>query len=290
MTQSGAAVVPTVIIGIRLATLPGKSGQISERTRMADELAYAQGFAELSAGLLAEREEQPALERVVALAVETIESSDYCSISIRTGKHGVETPASTDEVVLRADGLQYRLGEGPGLDAIWTSGVCLIDDLVVETRWPQWAREVAESGIRSVLSVRIHGPEGDTLASLNLYARRPGAFDETDLAIATIFARHAGLAIYGARQHSNFQAAIQSRQLIGAAQGILMQRFGLNLDQSFELLRRYSQTHNVKLRLLAEHLVQAGRIPTIAADDESPNASEALTESLGLLPSINPPS
>lgn len=245
---------------------------------MADGLAYAEEFADLSTQLLRERHEQPTLDRVVALAVETIESCDYCSISVRTGTQ-VETPATTAELGQQADELQYRLGEGPCLEAIWTSDACLIDDLMAETRWPQWARLVAESGVRSVLSVRIQGPAGDALASLNLYARQPRAFDDTDLALATIFARHAGVAIYGARQHNHLTAAIQSRQLIGAAQGILMQRFGLDLDQSFELLRRYSQTYNVKLRQLAENLVRAGGIPPTA---DGQITSRVLTESFGL--------
>ena len=251
---------------------------------MSDALAYAEEFADLSTQLLRERHEQPTLDRVVALAVETIESSDYCSISVRTGTE-IETPAATAEVGRQADELQYRLGEGPCLEVIWTSDTCLIDDLAAETRWPQWARPVAESGIRSVLSLRIQGPAGDALASLNLYSRRPRAFDDTDLALATIFARHAGVAICGARQQNHLTAAIQSRQLIGAAQGILMQRFGLDLDQSFELLRRYSQTYNVKLRQLAENLVRAGGIPPTL---DGNGASRALGESLGLLVSPQP--
>ena len=245
---------------------------------MADELAYAEEFADLSMQLLQERHEQPTLERVVELAVETIESSDYCSISVRTGSE-VVTPATTAEVGRQADELQYDLGEGPCLETIGGSDICVIDDLLLETRWPQWARSVAESGIRSVLSVRVQGPAGDALASLNLYAQQPRAFDDTDLALATIFARHAGVAIHGAQQQNHLNAAIQSRQLIGAAQGILMQRFGLDLDQAFELLRRYSQTYNVKLRQLAENLVRAGGIP-VAQDGQS--ASRALNESLGL--------
>jgi hypothetical protein len=250
---------------------------------MADELSYAEQFAELSSQLLRERQELPTLDRVVALAVETIESSDYASISVRTGNE-VETPASTDPLAFDADELQYRLAEGPCLEAIWASDACLIDDLTVETRWPRWARLVAESGIRSVLSVRIQAPEGDTLASLNLYARQPRAFDDTDLAIATIFARHAGAAIHGNRHHNHLRAAIQSRQLIGAAQGILMQRYGLDLDQAFELLRRYSQDHNVKLRQLAENLVRTGQIPTTDdVDGDGPaDISRSLSESLGL--------
>ena len=244
---------------------------------MADELAYAEEFADLSTQLLRERHEQPTLDRVVVLAVETIESSDYCSISVRTGSQ-VETPATTDRVGQQADELQYRLGEGPCLEAIWSSDVCLIDDLLTDTRWPQWARLIAETGIRSALSVRIQGPAGDGLASLNLYARQPRAFDDTDLALATIFARHAGVAIHGARQQNHLTAAIQSRQLIGAAQGILMQRFGLDLDQAFELLRRYSQTYNVKLRQLAENLVRAGGIPA----GDGPSAARALSDSFGL--------
>ena len=245
---------------------------------MADGLAYAEEFADLSIQLLQERHEQPTLERVVELAVETIESSDYCSIAVRTGTE-VETPATNADVGRQADELQYGLGEGPCLEAIRSSDACIVDDLLLETRWPQWARSVAASGIRSALSVRVQGPAGDALASLNLYARQPRAFDDTDLALATIFARHAGIAIHGAQQQNHLSAAIQSRQLIGAAQGILMQRFGLDLDQAFELLRRYSQTYNVKLRQLAENLVRAGGIP--AATDDT-GASRALSNSLGL--------
>jgi GAF domain-containing protein len=250
---------------------------------MVDALAYAQQFAELSAQLLHERHERPTLDRVVSLAVETIESSDYGSISIRSGGH-FETPAATDPIVLASDQLQYHLGDGPCLEAIAASESCLINDLTADTRWPRWAQQVAELGIGSVLSVRLQGPEHTALASLNLYARQPRAFDDTDLAIATIFARHAGVAIYGVHQHDHLMAAIQSRQLIGAAQGILMQRFSLTLDQAFELLRRYSQTYNVKLRELAENLVRSGGVPTNLDDAAPADACTALAQSLGLSP------
>lgn len=251
---------------------------------MAAELALAQEFAELSRQLLHEMNEQLTLDRVVTLAVETVESADFCSISVRTGRQ-VKTPAITDSLVRWVDEMQYHLGEGPCLDTLWASDACLVADLRTETRWPQWAQLVAERDIRSLLSVRIQGPEDEPLASLNLYARQPQAFDDTDLTIATIYARHAGVAVYGARQRANLETAIQSRQLIGAAQGILMQRFGLNLDQAFELLRRYSQTNNVKLKKLAENLVCSGSIPaSVSTNPDTAGDAEILREHFGLPP------
>jgi hypothetical protein len=116
------------------------------------------------------------------------------------------------------------------------------------------------------------------VASLNLAADRRQAFDTTDIAIASIFARHAAAALDRARDGDDLRAAVRSRQLIGVAEGILMQRFGLGLDQAFELLRRYSQSHNIKLRVLAERLVETGQLTTAA------DATRSLDAAFGLQP------
>jgi hypothetical protein len=148
------------------------------------------------------------------------------------------------------------------VDVFWTLDTAFIDDLAVDTRWPRWIPQAARLGIGSVLSLRLEAPAGQAHASLNLYAEKPYAFDPTDLAIASIYARHAGTALDVARTQDQMSSAIRSRQIIGVAQGILMQRFGLSLDSSFEVLRRYSQDHNVKLRTIAENLVKACGLPT----------------------------
>ncbi len=225
-----------------------------------ENLRRAEEFARISRELHAEPSPQPTLERIVELAVETIPACQFCGISFRYPDGTIETPACSAEVVGQADVLQYEFGEGPCLDAIWSTDVLVIGDLKAERRWPKWAPGAAELGLTSTLSVRISTPSV-TFGGLNLYSSERDAFDSTDEAVASIFARHAADALANAEELAGLRTALRSRQLIGVAQGILMQRFELGLDQSFEVLRRYSQNENIKLRDLAEQLVRVGRIP-----------------------------
>jgi AmiR/NasT family two-component response regulator len=55
--------------------------------------------------------------------------------------------------------------------------------------------------------------------------------------------------------------ALDSRNLIGQAQGMLMARYGLTPPKAFAVLRRYSQHHNVKLTELCEQLTTTGQLP-----------------------------
>ncbi|QDP97470.1 GAF and ANTAR domain-containing protein [Microlunatus elymi] len=259
---------------------PELESTVTEPAYDSPELKYADEFAQLSEEM-SRSQEQPTLERIVALAVETIEACDYCGITQRKPDGQLSTPASTGPIVIEADRLQYQFDEGPCVAAVWNLDTYLIPDLELETRWPQWAPRAAQLGIRSVLSLRLD-PTGDqhAFAALNLYAIAPDAFDNTDLAIASIFARHAGTALSGARTREELRTAIRSRQVIGVAQGMLMQRFGLTLDQSFEVLRRFSQNHNVKLRTLAEGLVKNGGIHDQGGDPLTVNS--ALERSFGI--------
>jgi GAF domain-containing protein len=226
-----------------------------------EALARASEFARISRELHAEPGTQPTLDRIVQLAVESIPACEHCGVSLRHKDNTVETPASTSDVVEKADALQYEYGEGPCLDAIWSLDLLVIDDLQRETRWPKWSPRAADLGLASALSVRILGATG-TLGGLNLYSTVSHAFDSTDEAVASIFARHAADALDAAEERAGLQTALRSRQVIGVAQGLLMQRFQLSLDQSFEVLRRYSQNQNMKLRELAEQLVLEGGIPS----------------------------
>lgn len=246
---------------------------------MADDAAlrYADEFARLSRALN-QRDSLSTMERIVEAAVESIDACDWCAVTVWHRDGRVETAASTSAEAALADDLQYKLDEGPCLEAIWRLGVFLIENLSDERRWPEWTPQAAQLGIGSVLSVKIDTPGARSEAALNLYSGTPFAFDHTDVALAGIFARHAAAALEGARQQDQLRAAVRSRQVIGVAEGILMQRFGLTLDQSFELLRRYSQTFNVKLRVLAENLVAAGGI----RESTEIGVEAALEQSFGL--------
>jgi len=240
-----------------------------------DSLRLAEDFAELAVQLRAERRERPTLDRVVSLAVQVIDTCDYCGVTLRTPDGALATPACSSQFAAHVAELQHQFGEGPSLEAAWELDTVAVTDLRREARWPSWAPAAAALGIRSVLSLRLE-ISGQLTASLNLFAESVAAFDSTDLGIASIFARHAANAMASAEVESGLRTAAQSRQLIGAAQGILIQRFGLTLDQSFELLRRYSQTYNIKLRDLAQRLVDAGGIAPSATGDPATTLGEAL--------------
>jgi len=240
-----------------------------------NSLQLARDFAELAVQLRSEHREQPTLDRVVALAVQAMDTCDFCGITLRTPDGILTTPACSSPVVAEVAELHHRLGEGPCLEAAWELGTVTVTDLTTESRWPNWAPAAAALGLRSVLSLRLE-INSQLTGSLNLFAKSVDAFNSTDLAIASIFARHAATALASTEIEEGLRAAAHSRQVIGAAQGILMQRFGLSLDQSFELLRRYSQTHNVKLRVLAQRLVEAGGISPSAPADPSATLEHAL--------------
>lgn len=250
-------------------------------------LKYAEDFALLAEQLRGERYEQPTLDRIAALAVQAVDPCDRCGITLREAHRDVITAAASDPIAAKVAELQRVLGEGPCVDAVWELGTLTVNDLESEARWPRWAPAAAELGIRSVLSLGLDITGTQVTASLNLFASQPYAFDSTDLGIASVFARHAAAALATARAEEGLRAAARSRQIIGVAQGMLMQRFGVTLDQSFELLRRYSQTHNVKLRVLAERLADSGGIPASEPGEQAAGLAEVFGlrhEVFGLTP------
>ncbi|SDR95164.1 GAF and ANTAR domain-containing protein [Microlunatus soli] len=241
-------------------------------------LSQADDFAQLAAQLLAEQQEQPTLARIVTSAVQTVDACDYCSISLHDTDGNLTVPASTGPIAEQAMTLHNDLNEGPGLDTTPALGILNIDDVAGDHRWSQWGPTAAGLGVGSMLGIHLETARPTPTATLNLFAEKPHAFDATDLAVAGIFARLAATAINTARHEEGLRAAALSRQTIGIAQGLLMQRFGLTIDQSFELLRRYSADRNIKLRVLAERLADTGGIPTVG------NASDSLEQAFGLRP------
>jgi GAF domain-containing protein len=205
------------------------------------------------------------LARVVDVAVTTIEGCDFAGLFLARGGV-VSTPVCTDQVVEEIDALQRQTGEGPCLDAMAHRLIFYADDLNNDDRWPNFGRQAAEGGLRSVLALPLttNGTEG----AVNLYARYPAAFGVVDRARGVILASLAGIALSTAhlledeeRRIENLHSALSSREIIGQAQGILMERERIAADQAFDVLRRASQHLNVKLREVAQTLVDTGERP-----------------------------
>ena len=226
-----------------------------------DEFDAAQ-FAEIALALHDEPDVAQTLDRMVEYAKQAT-ACDDAGLMLLHGRDRIETAVASHPRVAEADQLQTDCGEGPCVEAIWSHSSFVIEDTATDPRWPTWGPKAAELGLHSILSIRLH-TLNSTLGALNLYGHTVGLFDEDDLDIADIFGRHASVALATARQEDGLREAISARHLIGQAQGMLMERYGLDADQAFALLRRYSQQNNVKLRAVAQRVIVSGRLPNEA--------------------------
>ncbi len=227
-------------------------------------------FSETAGALFSAGSTEATLQRVVDLAVATIEGCDWAGIFVLEGGHPggtVTTVVKTDPLVVKLDGLQHFAGEGPCLDAIGAGTTFYAEDLADEDRWPAYGPLAVEAGARSLLAMRLQST--DLLGALILYARYPRAFGVIDRAKGVILASLAGLAVSFAQAHENEERrlenlaqALGTRGVIGQAQGILMERERVSADQAFDILRQASQHLNLKLRDVAQTLVDTGVSPS----------------------------
>ena len=223
----------------------------------------AETFAEVARALGAERSVHATLTRIVELAVKTVAGCDHAGLSLVEGGR-VHSAATSDSVPKLVDALQHETGEGPCLDAIREHAVFQTDDLLHEARWPKFARRAAEeSGISSILAYRLF-VEADTMGALNLFSKQKSAFDAEDRTVGSIFAAHPAVALSAARQQEQLEQAVETRDVIGQAKGILMARQDVTAEEAFDMLRRGSQRLNVKLRELARQ-VAAGQPPEVGS-------------------------
>lgn len=211
-------------------------------------------IARIVENLAAEPEEAYTLQQVVDQAVDNIPGCHMCSVFVR--RHGtVEVAASSDVAASRIDDLQFGLDEGPCLTVLAEHEIVIVHDTAHERRWPRWATAAGDEGVKSSLSVRMSAT-APYFACLNMYSRDEGGFDEDAVDRAAVYARLASVALGQAREITGLRSALQNRLVIGAAQGILMERYGLSLNRAFEVLRRHSNDSNTKLRDVAQGVLE----------------------------------
>ena len=167
---------------------------------------------------------------------------------------------ASSELIERADDLQYAFDEGPCLSAAEQGGAYLIVNTAKDPRWPRWGPAVAQLGLHSVLSIHLF-TDHRVLGALNLYYEWREDFSDDEVEVARVVAAHASVALAKVRSERDLWRAIDSRHLIGQAQGILMERYKIGPEKSFAVLRRYSQQHNIKLHDVAGTLIRSGRLP-----------------------------
>lgn len=186
-------------------------------------------------------------------ALDTIPRFDYVSISARKGARDLQTLAPTDPIASQVDQLQYSISEGPCYEVTDGQRVLVATDLANDARWPIFGPKAAELGVRAQLAVLMVSDDHQRLA-LNFHAVEAGDFGDS-VELASLFASHAALVMGFTRTVASLDAAVKSRQVIGQAMGILMERYDIDEDRAFSVLVRVSQDSNIKLRVVAQDLV-----------------------------------
>jgi GAF domain-containing protein len=218
----------------------------------------------LARELLAQPSLDDVLDRAVQLAGQSIGGASSVSISLLDKQRRISTVAASGDLARAGDALQYRLGEGPCLDAVSASEAVHSRDLADDPRWPRWGPAVAaDLDVRSMLSVQLYTQQR-TMGSFNIYGRQRDAFDPAAVALAGSFAAHAAIAYTRTSDRQNLETALVSRNLIGQAQGILMERHKITADRAFEALVTASQQSNTKLVEIARRVAETGISPPSA--------------------------
>ena len=203
---------------------------------------------------------QPTLDAIVSQAVDVVGPAEHAGlILILAGR--LVPQATQGEPPRQLDELQRQLGSGPCIHAAVTQSVVRLDDTGEASPWPEFAQAAARLGIASVLCAPLWVHDRQ-LGTLSLYGLKPYGFDTNDLRICELLGTHAALALAEAQGREQWAAALASRDVIGQAKGILVERHRLTPESAFALLSRASQTSNIRLIDVATHLVASGELLT----------------------------
>lgn len=219
-------------------------------------------FREL-VGSMATRSGVIDVDVVLRYAAASVDGADHSAITLSHSGGEPRTIASSGELPLKVDALQYELDEGPCVAALSENDMVWINDLTVDDTFPRFAPGAVALGVRSMLSTRLFLSENDR-AALNLYSHRARGFTVDQLPLAAIFGSFASLVLVNQLQENritNLERALESNREIGVAIGILMGQQRCTREEAFEQLSRVSQNLNRRLHDIADEVNHTGRLP-----------------------------
>lgn len=231
-----------------------------------DDEMVRTAFEDLGRLSFAEHSLDALLQRVTDAASRILPGRPSASVTVvRQGHYA--TVASSDQLAVDLDAVQYSHGGGPCMQAAASGHPVELADTRTDGRWPGFAAAAAGRGILSVRSHPLPVRE-QVRAGLNFYAGVPQAGDErterlvgrlADYAVVPVSNMYLYLSAVERAEH--LEVALDSRGVIDQAKGILMERFKLTADQAFQALARVSMERNVRVREVADRLVHTGAFP-----------------------------
>lgn len=228
-------------------------------------------FAGLARGLFDSDDVSGVLPQVLKFTVGAVAGCDWASVTLwRNG--GVVDSVPSDAVAAELDDMQFGTGLGPAAEALHSENPIYVPRLADSPRWPVLADTATQLGVASCLchGLFLHRPaQWSPLGTFSLYSATPEAFSEEDQEFGSILAAYVAVAVAMAdrrdevdRREAALHRALSTRDVIGQAKGILMERQRLSAGDAFDLLRRASQRLNRKLADVAEHLAETGELPS----------------------------
>ncbi|TCC33900.1 ANTAR domain-containing protein [Kribbella capetownensis] len=184
-------------------------------------------------------------------------------VHIRSNRQvGLELMDPGDDLVKQVQLDELQLGEGPGWTADSGEEFVLVPDVASDSPWPSWAAKATELGIGSALALRLPRPQDPDrprpwgpLGVLEFFHPEPNAFGQRAREAAPLLIGHASVALAASRHEESMAQAVDARKLIGMAMGRLIERYGIDGDAAFQILKKYSQDNNIKLRTVAAMVV-----------------------------------
>ena len=208
-----------------------------------------------------------ALRSISDSAAANIPGVDFASITLHEADNQLRTLVATDPLAERIDALQYELREGPCYAAVTEERFVLVNDVSANNAFPRYGPRAAEQGIGAQAAIQL--VHNGHRAGLNLYARRPGVFDRSTVQLAELFATQAAALLQYAVQVEQLDEALHTRTDIGTAVGIVMERYRIDRKLAFAFLVRNSNNRNLKLRVLAQQVIDGTFESTPAEDSRS---------------------
>lgn len=240
--------------------LPSVLGVVHESPEVPlEELSLSERMGEI-ARLLREQsgDSESLLTAATQFAVDQVPGADFACVTLVDPKGGISHPVVIGEEAQRVADVQRDLEEGPSVGATFESTTILqMEDTSSDDRWPRFAAAAHDAGVGSILSFCLY-VQNDAYATLDLLAREPHAFDAESISIGSLYAVHAAVAFSAVREKEQIRAALTTRDVIGQAKGMIMERYKLDSDAAFRLLARLSQDSNVRLAEVAEQVIEAG--------------------------------
>ena len=223
---------------------------------MVDTRQLAASLAEAARTIDAHHDLDDTLDAIVRAAQASVPGVEHVGISTIDRRGRVRTRAATDDLVTTLDDLQYSLGEGPCMDALRVDRVVAVPQIAADDRWPRYVAEATRrTQLKAQLAVQLFLDRDGVLGGLNMYSTESPELDPEAETVAQLFAAHAAIALGRAQEVGGLETALASRKTIGQGIGILMERYHINEDRAFAFMTRASSHGNVKLRDVAQELV-----------------------------------